>query len=64
MHQLRIEGGYKLNKSKLTLVQTKSDSVLSYKKSQGFVHIYFPRWLYVGTKTIYHLDLLLNILYN
>jgi len=28
MHQLHIEGGYKLNKSKLTLVQ-KSDSVLS-----------------------------------
>jgi len=31
MHQLRNEGGYKLNKSKLTLVQ-KSDSVLSCKK--------------------------------
>jgi len=57
MHQLRIEGGYKLNKSKLTLVQ-KSDSVLSYKKFQGFVLIYLLGWLCVGTKTIYHLELL------
>jgi len=30
MHQLHMEGGYKLNESKLTLVQ-KSDSVLSCK---------------------------------
>jgi len=37
MQQLHIEGGYKLNKSKLTLVQKKSDSVLSCKKFQGFV---------------------------
>jgi len=64
MHQLRIEGSYKLNKSKLTLVQKQSDSVLSCKKFQGFVLIYPLGWLCVGTKTIYHLELLLNASYN
>jgi len=64
MHQLRIEGGYKLNKSKLTSAQSESDSVLSSKKFQGFVLIYLLGWLCVGTKTIYHLELLLNISCN
>ena len=63
MHQLQYEGGYKLNKSKLTSAQ-ESDSVLSCKKFQGFVLIYLLGWLCAGTKTIYHLELLLNILYN
>ena len=64
MHQLPIEGGYELNKSKLTLVQKNSDSVLSYKKFQGFVLVYPLGWLWVGTKTIYHVELLLNALCN
>ena len=54
MHQLSIEVDYKLNKSKLTLVQKQSDCVLSCKKLQGFVLIYPLGWLCVGTKTIYH----------
>jgi len=54
MHQLSIEGGYKLNKSKLTLAQKQSDSVLPCKAFQGFVLIYPLGWLCVGTKTIYH----------
>jgi len=64
MHQLRIEGGCKLNKNKRTSAQKKSDSVLSCKKFQGFVLIYLLCWLCVGTKTIYHLEFPLNILCN
>jgi len=48
MHQLRIEDGYKLNKSKLTSVQ-KSDSIFSCKRFQGFVLIYLLSWLCVCT---------------
>jgi len=36
MHQLRIEGGYKPNKSKLTSAQKESDSALSCKKIPKF----------------------------
>ena len=57
MDQLRLEGGYKLNKSKLTSAQKESGSVLSCKNFQGFVLIYLLGWLCVGTKTIYHAEI-------
>jgi len=63
MYQRHIKGGYKLSKRKFTLAQ-KSDIVFLHKNLLGFMLICPLRWLCIGTKIIYPLQILWNTLYN